>query len=158
MLLEVSQKNIDFSSSFQTFCFKSNDFAWSFCKKYQKPSSFWRSLFKMQVFFHRGNPTEPEGNLKRQNEYSIISESEPYYARRIFREQKTTPKLTNTPNLVSLDTYIEKTRNVNFSKKKAPPQRSSFLLGRVLSCYYRNCTTLKLTFHFELHLTFSHSE
>ena len=42
----------------------------------------------MQVFFHRGNPAEPDARARARNEYLTIWKSEPYYARRIFRESE----------------------------------------------------------------------
>ena len=65
---------IEKTSSFQTFSSKSDDFAWGFCKKYQKTIGFWRSFFKMQVFFHRGNPAEPEGKSVRTERVSYHME------------------------------------------------------------------------------------
>ena len=41
----------------------------------------------MQVFFHRGNPAEPEGNSGRVERVSYHMEVRTLYARRIFTEK-----------------------------------------------------------------------
>ena len=61
------------------------------------------------MFFHRGNPAEPDGRAGARNEYLIISKSEPYYARRIFKEKD-----------VHFDTVLAIVNRVFFEKRLQP--------------------------------------
>ena len=57
-----------------------------FAKSIKKPLVFEGHFSKCKCFFIGGTPRNQSGTSAARNEYLIIWKSEPYYARRIFRE------------------------------------------------------------------------